>query len=106
MDRAPKYEVLPEPSYDITQTCPIHILGGQFKDIVYRYGEISFEETSKNLNVHMEIQIIKAPEGFNKESPEFTKVAGDIFVDIIEEQVTSDVGDLEDDVHQDPVDKR
>jgi hypothetical protein len=105
MDSTPKYKILPESSYDITQTCPIHILEGQFKDIIYRYGKISFEEIKNNLNVHMEIEVIKAPDGFNKESPEFTKVVGDIFVDLVEDQVTSDVGDLEDDVHQDPLDK-
>ena len=105
MDKAPKYKFLPEASTDISQTCPIQILEGKFSGIVYRYGKISFEEVNDgDLSVNMEIQMITAPDGFDQQDKEFTNVAGDIFVNIVESQVEADEIDLEDDVHQDPVD--
>ena len=105
MAKVPDYKLLPELSTDITQTCPIEITSGKFAGIVYRYGKISFDETSNGeLNVHMEIETIKAPEGFDQNSNHFTQVVGEIFTKIVEEQVESEQVDLEDDVHQDPVD--
>ena len=105
MDKAPKYKFLPEASTDISPTCPIQILEGKFSGIVYRYGKISFEEVNDgDLSVNMEIQMITAPDGFDQQDKEFTNVAGDIFVNIVESQVEADEIDLEDDVHQDPVD--
>jgi len=106
MDKAPKYKFLPEASMDMTQTCPIQILEGKFTGIVYRYGQISFKEIDNgDLNVTMEIQMITAPQDFNQQDKEFTDIAGDIFVNIVENQVESEPSDLESDVHEDPLDK-
>jgi hypothetical protein len=106
MVKAPKYKFLPEASIDTTQTCPIEIIEGKFQGIVYRYGKISFNEMeSGELNVLMDIEMITAPEGFNQQDKDFTDVAGEIFVTIVEEQVEAEPRDLEADVHEDPLDK-
>ncbi len=105
MDKAPDFDLLPDDTTDLTNTCPIIIKSGKFKDIVYRYGKISFKELDDgSLNVNMEVEMIKAPEDFNQQDPEFTEVVGNIFTKIIEDQVTSEEKDLEADVHEDPVD--
>ena len=106
MDKAPKYKFLPESSTDVSQTCPILITEGKFEGIVYRYGQISFKETDDgDLNVMMDIEMITAPEGFNQQDKDFTDVAGEIFVNIVENQVEAEPIDLEADVHEDPLDK-
>ena len=105
MVKAPKYKFLPEASIDISQTCPIEILEGKFQGIVYRYGKISFNEIETGeLNVLMDIEMITAPEGFNQQDKNFTDVAGEIFVHIVESQVEAEPSDLEADVHEDPLD--
>ena len=69
-------------------------------------GKIDFKEDGTGgLNVTMEIEMIKFPEGFDQANKEFTQAAGEIFVKIVESQVESDDGkDLEADVHEDHVD--
>ena len=106
MDKAVEYKFLPEASVDSTQTCPIEITSGQFAGIIYRYGKIDFKEDgSDGLNVTMEIEMIKSPNGFDKEDKQFTQTVGEIFVKIVEAQVEVDDGkDLEADVHEDRVD--
>jgi hypothetical protein len=105
MDKVVDFDLLPDDTTDLTNTCPIIIKSGKFKDIVYRYGKISFKELDDgSLNVNMEVEMIKAPEDFNQQDPEFTEVVGNIFTKIIEDQVTSEEKDLEADVHEDPVD--
>ena len=105
MVKAPKYKFLPEASTDVSQTCPILITEGKFEGIVYRYGQISFKETDDgDLNVMMDIEMIKAPEDFNQQDKDFTDVAGEIFVNIVESQVEAEPRDLEADVHEDPLD--
>ena len=106
MGKAIEYKFLPEASVDSTQTCPIEITSGQFAGIVYRYGKIDFKEDgSDGLNVTMEIEMIKSPNGFDKEDKQFTQTVGEIFVKIVEAQVEVDDGkDLESDVHEDRVD--
>jgi hypothetical protein len=52
----------------------------------------------------MELEIVKGPKNFNKDTPEFTNAVGEIFVKIIEEQSERELEeavDLEDDVHTD-----
>jgi hypothetical protein len=105
MVKAPKYKFLPEASTDVSQTCPILITEGKFEGIVYRYGQISFKETDDgDLHVMMDIEMIKAPEDFNQQDKDFTDVAGEIFVNIVESQVEAEPRDLEADVHEDPLD--
>ena len=107
MGKAVDFDLLPDDNTDMTNTCPILIKSGKFKDIVYRYGKIFFQELEDGaLNVNMEIEMIKAPEGFNQQDSEFTQTVGDIFTKIVEDQVTTmEEKDLEADVHEDPVDK-
>jgi hypothetical protein len=105
MDKAVDFDLLPDDTTDLTNTCPIIIKSGKFKDIVYRYGKISFKELEDgSLNVNMEVEMIKAPKDFNQQDPEFTETVGNIFTKIIEDQVTTQEKDLEADVHEDPVD--
>ena len=106
MDKAPKYKFLPEESLDTTQTCPIVITEGKFEGIVYRYGKISFNEIETgDLNVTMDIEMITAPEGFDQQDKDFTETVGEIFVNIVENQVeVDDSKDLEADVHEDRLD--
>jgi len=105
MDKAVDFDLLPDDTTDLTNTCPIIIKSGKFKDTVYRYGKISFKELEDgSLNVNMEVEMIKAPEDFNQQDPEFTETVGNIFTKIIEDQVTTQEKDLEADVHEDPVD--
>ena len=106
MGKAVEYKFIPEASVDSTQTCPIQITSGQFAGIVYRYGKIDFKEDGNDgLNVTMEIEMIKFPEGFDQADKDFTQTAGEIFVKIIESQVESDDDkDLEADVHEDHLD--
>ena len=107
MDKVADFDLLPDENTDMTNTCPILIKSGKFKDIIYRYGKISFQELEDgSLNVNMEVQIINAPEGFNQQDAEFTETVGNIFTKIVEDQVTTmEEKDLEADVHEDPVDK-
>jgi hypothetical protein len=106
MAKAPKYKFLPEATTDVSQTCPILIIEGKFEGIVYRYGKISFNELDTgDLNVMMDIEMITAPEDFNQQDKDFTDVAGEIFVNIVENQVEAEPIDLEADVHEDPLDK-
>ena len=106
MAKVLKYKLLTEDSTDITQTCPIQILEGQYEGIIYRYGKISFDELpSGELSINMDIQMIAAPTGFNQQEKKFTTTVGDIFVDIVENNiVVKEPIDLEADFHEDPVD--
>ena len=103
MGNLPDYKLVPEADNQINETCPIEILSGQHAGIVYRYGVIRVQEhDNDNVKVVMDIDLIKAPEGFNKDTEEFTKDVGEIFVNIVETQTNKEaVVDLEDDVHQD-----
>ena len=103
MGNLPNYKFVPEADSKIDETCPIEILSGEHAGIVYRYGVIKVSEhDDDNVKVIMDIDIIKAPEGFNKDTESFTMDVGEIFVNIVENQVNKEsVVDLEDDVHQD-----
>jgi hypothetical protein len=82
--------------------CPIQILEGKYKDIVYRYGKISLKETAnEEISVTMEIDVLKAPDKFDQQQEDFTNVVGQIFTQIVEEGIEQEPVDLEDDVHQD-----
>jgi single-stranded DNA-specific DHH superfamily exonuclease len=82
--------------------CPIQILEGKYKDIIYRYGKISLKETAnEEINVTMEIDVLKAPENFDQQQEDFTNAVGQIFTQIVEEGIEQEPVDLEDDVHQD-----
>jgi len=102
MDKIPNYEFKDELMGD-GDTCPIEILEGQFAGIIYKYGKISLKELEdENLQVNMDITVIKSPEGFDQQNKEFTQTVGEIFVDIVETDLgTNQPVDLEDDVHQD-----
>jgi hypothetical protein len=105
MVKVPEYKFL-ENEIDDLDTCPIEITSGEYAGIIYRYGKISLNELpSGDINVTMDIIIVKAPEDFDKKTKSFTETVGEIFVNIVEntpkENITRDAVDLEDDVHQD-----
>jgi len=102
MDKVPEYKFV-ENEYTEMDTCPIEILDGEYKGIVYRYGKISLKELdSGDVEVKMDIDILKSPENFDKNTENFTLIVGEIFVNIVEKNATmKDPVDLEDDVHQD-----
>lgn len=104
MDNKINYEFLEYSGTDPTETCPIKIKGGEYDGVIFKYGKISLNEENDNLNINMEIEIVNAPENFNKEEQNFVNIVGDIFVQIVESGVVSkkeEPVDLEDDVHQD-----
>ena len=102
MVKEPNFRYLPEVSSDATSNCPIEITKGQFAGIIYRYGKISLEELDDgSLNVTINIEIIKAPENFDKNTKEFTNTIGEIFSEIVEDGIEQEPIDLEDDVHHD-----
>jgi hypothetical protein len=104
MDSKIEYAFVEDVTIDPTQNCPIKITAGPYKDIIFRFGKISLKEDSDDLHVNMEIDIVNAPENFNKEEQNFTNTVGEIFVQIVESGVEPkkpDPVDLEDDVHQD-----
>ena len=102
MAKVPEYKFL-ETLEANADTCPIQIISGEFSGIVFRYGKISLKEMeSGDIQVTMDITIVDGPENFNKDTPEFTMAAGEIFVDILEKNsTTKEPVDLEDDFHQD-----
>lgn len=102
MVKVPEYKIL-DVITEGAETCPIEILDGTFKGIVFKYGKISLKEVeNENLTVTMDISMVVCPENFNQQDSEFTQVVGEIFVDIVEKnQNQVEPTDLEDDVHQD-----
>ena len=103
MDKVPDYKFL-DIEAKADETCPIEILSGEFEGVVYKYGKISLEELdSGDLKVNMQVDIIDSYEGFDQNNEMFTKIIGEIFVNLIEQgvQSKSEPVDLEDDVHQD-----
>jgi len=104
MDSKTNYEFLEYSGTDPSETCPIKIKGGQYDGIVFKYGKISLLEENDNLNVTMDIEMVNAPEDFNKNEQNFINIVGEIFVQIVESGVVTrnnESVDLEDDVHQD-----
>ena len=105
MGKLPEYKFL-ESICEPNDTCPIEILDGEFKNIIYKYGKISIKENGEELSVNMDITIVSGPEEFNQEDKNFTQVVGEIFVDIVEKNSAISLDkdeqvDLEDDVHSD-----
>jgi hypothetical protein len=102
MDKTPEYKFLDDPGLQ-ADTAPIQILSGEYAGIIYRYGKISMKEIeNEQISVSMEVEIVKAPEGFDQKEQKFTQTIGEIFVDIVENNsTTKEPIDLEDDVHQD-----
>jgi len=102
MDKAPKFKYVPEASSDVGANCPIKIMEGKYNGIVYRYGKISLKETeNEEINVTMEIDVLKAPDNFDQQQEDFTNAVGQIFTQIVEEGIEQEPVDLEDDVHRD-----
>lgn len=102
MDKAPKFQYLPEANSDPTKNCPIQILEGKYAGIVFNFGKISLKETDNGeLDVTMEVEIIDSPENFDKNESNFTQTVGNIFTEIVVSGVENEPVDLEDDVHQD-----
>jgi len=83
-----KYEIIFDDDYKDEDTAKIKILDGKYKDLVYHYNYVSFNEESVNLQ--FEYDIDETPEGLevdkleSKDRKEFEIVLGDILVDIVE----------------------
>lgn len=110
MTEAPKYKFRPDLAVSDKEgkpknTCPIEILEKPFRGIIYRYGEVKFNEVGEELNVNMEIIMVKAPKKFDQQDPAFTQAAGQIFTAILVKDLdlTEQGDDLEADVHEDPI---
>lgn len=104
MDKTPTYKFIPEADSNKLANCPIQVTFGEFEGIIYRYGKISLKELeNEELSVTMDIEILKAPENFDKSNQKFTNVVGEIFAQIVESgvEMQNEPIDLEDDVHQD-----
>lgn len=102
MVNSPKYKFVPEADNDTLGNCPIEITSGKFSGIIYRYGKIALKELDNGeLNVTMDIEILKGPKNFDQQNKDFTNCVGEIFTDIVESGVEQEPVDLEDDVHQD-----
>jgi hypothetical protein len=101
------YSFVDELNTDLNKNCPIKILEGKYKDIIFRYGKIGLTELdSGDLKIDMEIEVLVCPEGFDQQEPDFTNIVGNIFSHIVESGIDSKMDepiDLEDDVHQDNV---
>lgn len=102
MVKTPKFQYVPEAISDPTKNCPIEILEGKYAGVIFNYGKISLKETDDGeLDVTMEVDIIRAPNNFDQNETEFTQTAGEIFTEIVVSGVEQEPVDLEDDVHQD-----
>ncbi len=83
-----KYEIIFDDDYKDEDTAKIKILDGKYKDLVYHYNYVSFNEESVNLQ--FEYDIDETPEGLevdkleSEDRKEFEIVLGDILVDIVE----------------------
>jgi len=83
-----KYEIIFDDEYKDEDTAKIRILDGKYKDLVYHYNYVSFNEESVNLQ--FEYDIDETPEGLevdkleSEDRKEFEIVLGDILVDIVE----------------------
>ena len=83
-----KYKIIFDDEYKDEDTAKIRILDGKYKDLVYHYNYVSFNEESVNLQ--FEYDIDETPEGLEvdklkfEDRKEFEIVLGDILVDIVE----------------------
>ena len=83
-----KYKIIFDDEYKDEDTAKIRILDGKYKDLVYHYNYVSFNEESVNLQ--FEYDIDETPEGLevdklkSEDRKEFETVLGDILVDIVE----------------------
>ena len=83
-----KYKIIFDDEYKDEDTAKIRILDGKYKDLVYHYNYVSFNEESVNLQ--FEYDIDETPEGLevdklkSEDRKEFEIVLGDILVDIVE----------------------
>jgi len=69
----------------------VKLLSGQFKDVIYDYGTVSFHEEDESCRLAFEVSVHEAPESFaNVEEienhEEFQNAAGDILVNILKEE--------------------
>jgi len=75
-----------------TEPVPIIITEGDYKDISYQYGSISFDEENEHMKLTFDYDIIENPSSFSNDelesSEEFHNQIGDILVDIIGNELT------------------
>lgn len=61
----------------------IKLLTGQYKDTVYKYGKIKFEETDENLHLQFNFNVIESPIKKIEKTVEFRNYIGDVLSSII-----------------------
>lgn len=71
---------------------PIIITEGDYKDVSYQYGSISFDEENENMKLTFDYDIIENPSSLSNDelenSEEFHNQIGDILVEIIGNELT------------------
>ena len=83
-----KYKVIFDDEYKDEDTAKIKILEGKYKELVYHYNYVSFNEESVNLQ--FEYDIDETPEGLEiddldeSDREELEQILGDILVNIVE----------------------
>jgi len=84
----PNYSLPKNPNIDITS---VLILEGEYKGLLYQYGEVQFieNEAKTDCTLHFVVDILDNPMNIITENnSELTFTMGDILVDIIEQQLS------------------
>lgn len=72
-----------------TDTDAINVLEGPYEGLHFHYGTVKFEELDDGrMKMHFDYVILKKPDEF-EESEDFKQFAGDLLVQILEEQLPS-----------------
>lgn len=81
------YKLIPDAQNPEAWT--VQIIKGSWKDISYRYGEVSFVEEEPSLRCKFDTDIISVPDEFRgkkyteEEEVEFKNLLGEVLIDII-----------------------
>lgn len=100
VNNIPKYKLVEKQDIDFYG---FKITEGDFKDVVYYYGEVKIEEDIENDNARLvfDYQIDKGNEMYSieelQDSVEFNDLMGDILVTILEQQNNEDGEELTED---------
>ena len=72
---------------------PIKLLEGKYKDVVFRYGRIGFDEQpSGEIKCNFNYDVVSAPEHFDKKTltennEELVVVLGEVLVDVLSKEI-------------------
>lgn len=67
----------------------IQILKGEWKDVIYVYGKVGFEEGKPNINFQRDIVVVPENHDLNEllNNKELNNLMGDILVELLQEQM-------------------